>query len=155
MKSDAASISTIGIAGAAAVDTLTPAERSTRMSLVRSKDTKPELLVRRLAHGMGFRFRLHDGSLPGKPDLVFPGRRKVIFVHGCFWHRHGKCKNTRWPKSRLDFWKPKLEKNRARDQVNRRALRKLGWRVLVVWECQIENSEGLSRRIREFLDPAA
>jgi DNA mismatch endonuclease, patch repair protein len=125
------------------------------MSLVRSKDTKPELLVRRLAHGMGFRYRLHDASLPGKPDLVFASRRRVIFVHGCFWHRHGTCKNTRWPKSRLDFWKPKLEKNHARDQANRKALRKLGWRVLVVWECQIGNVERLSRRIREFLEAEA
>jgi DNA mismatch endonuclease (patch repair protein) len=121
------------------------------MGLVRSKDTKPEVLVRKLTHSMGFRYRLHDSSLPGKPDLVFPGRRKIIFVHGCFWHRHGTCKNTRWPKSRLEFWKPKLERNRARDLSNRKALRKLGWRVLVIWECQIEESERLRERIRHFL----
>lgn len=133
------------------MDTLTPAERSARMGLVRSKDTKPEVLVRKLTHSMGFRYRLHDSSLPGKPDLVFPGRRKIIFVHGCFWHRHGTCKNTRWPKSRLEFWKPKLERNRARDLSNRKALRKLGWRVLVIWECQIEESERLRERIRHFL----
>ncbi|MSV29128.1 MAG: DNA mismatch endonuclease Vsr [Bryobacterales bacterium] len=134
------------------MDTLTPAERSARMSLVRSKDTKPEMLVRRLVHGMGFRYRLHGRSLPGKPDLVFAGRRSVVFVHGCFWHRHGICKNTRWPKSKLDFWRPKLERNHERDVATRKALRKLGWRVLIVWECQLENLPRLSRRIRNFLE---
>lgn len=137
------------------MDTLTPNERSARMSLVRSKDTKPELLVRKLVHGMGFRYRLHDVSLPGTPDLVFADRKKIIFVHGCFWHRHGTCKNTRWPKSKLDFWKPKLEKNHSRDQANRKTLKKLGWRVLVLWECQIENAERLSHRIRQFLEAEA
>ena len=137
------------------MDTLTPNERSARMSLVRSKDTKPELLVRKLVHGMGFRYRLHDVSLPGTPDLVFAARKKIIFVHGCFWHRHGTCKNTRWPKSKLDFWKPKLEKNHSRDQANRKTLKKLGWRVLVLWECQIENAERLSHRIRQFLEAEA
>ena len=90
------------------MDTLTPAGRSERMSRVRSKDTKPEMIVRSLVHRMGYRYRLHDRSLPGNPDLVFPSRCKIIFVHGCFWHRHGKrCEFTRWPKSRLDFWRPK------------------------------------------------
>jgi len=104
---------------------------------------------------MGFRYRLHDVSLPGTPDLVFADRKKIIFVHGCFWHRHGTCKNTRWPKSKLDFWKPKLEKNHSRDQANRKTLKKLGWRVLVLWECQIENAERLSHRIRQFLEAEA
>ena len=94
---------------------MTRAERSERMSRVRSKDTGPELVVRRLIHGMGFRYRLHVHDLPGHPDMVFPRRGKIIFVRGYFWHRHGKCKNTRWPKSKLNFWKPKLEGNRARD----------------------------------------
>lgn len=134
------------------MDTLTPSERSTRMSLVRSKDTKPELIVRSLVHGMGFRYRLHDPSLPGKPDLVFPKSRKIIFVHGCFWHRHGTCKNTRWPKSRLDFWKPKLEQNHDRDRATQKALGRLGWRVLVIWECQITNEPRLSKRLQRFLE---
>lgn len=137
-------------------DTLTPNERSERMSLVRSKDTKPEMLVRRLTHGMGYRYRLHRRDLPGCPDLVFPGRRKVIFVHGCFWHRHGKrCPLTRWPKSKMDFWRPKLEANRARDKRNQRALRALGWDWLVVWECDLGDRESLRMKIKEFLDDGA
>jgi len=90
------------------MDTLTPAERSERMSRVRSKDTKPEIVVRRMVHEMGYRYKLHARKLPGSPDIVFPRLGKVIFIHGCFWHRHGTCKNTRWPKSKLKFWKPKL-----------------------------------------------
>src|SRR5450755_2355664 len=106
------------------MDTLTPSERSERMSRVRAKDTKPELVVRRLTHRLGFRYRLHVGTLPGKPDLVFPKRRLAIFVHGCFWHRHSAaCLLTRMPKSRLDFWIPKLEQNRKRDLLNQRKLR--------------------------------
>jgi len=133
------------------MDTLTPEQRSERMSRVRSKDTKPELIVRRLVHGMGFRYRLHVRDVPGQPDLVFSSRRKIIFVHGCFWHRHGTCKNTRWPKSRLDFWKPKLELNHARDAATRKVLRKLGWKVLVIWECQLKNLERTAERIDRFL----
>jgi DNA mismatch endonuclease (patch repair protein) len=137
------------------MDTLTAAERSERMRRVRSKDTKPEMLVRRLVHRMGYRYRLHDRDLPGTPDLVFRSRSKIIFVHGCFWHRHGRrCVYTRWPKSRLDFWKPKLEQNHERDKVVRRELRKLGWKVLVVWECQLKNSEALAERVRAFLEDA-
>ncbi len=121
------------------------------MSRVRAKDTKPELTVRSIVHAMGFRYRLHVRELPGNPDMVFPKRGKIIFVHGCFWHRHGKCKNTRWPKSRLDFWQPKLEANHARDAANRRALRKLGWEVLVVWECQLKNLEKTAERLERFM----
>ena len=134
------------------MDTLTPAQRSERMSLVRSKDTKPEMLVRRLVHGMGYRYSLHRRGLPGKPDMVFPSRSKIIFVHGCFWHRHGRCNYTRWPKSRLSFWKPKLEQNHRRDRANERALRRMGWRLLVVWECQLGDTEKLGRRIKGFLE---
>jgi len=134
------------------MDTLTPAQRSERMSRVRSKDTKPELTVRRLVHSLGYRYRLHGRKLPGNPDLVFASRRKVIFVHGCFWHRHPRCRNTRLPKSRLDFWRPKLESNRKRDLKNQRKLRRLGWRYLVVWECQTKNMERLSERIIDFLE---
>jgi len=123
------------------------------MSRVRGRDTKPEMLVRRLAHGMGYRYRLHRRDLPGSPDLVFPSRRKVIFVHGCFWHRHLEpdCKLARLPKSKLDFWGPKLETNRERDERNVVLLEELGWDVLVIWECQTKNRGQLQARIREFL----
>jgi len=121
------------------------------MSRVRSKDTKPELAVRRLVHRMGFRYRLHVRDLPGNPDMVFASRSKIIFVHGCFWHRHGKCKKTRWPKSGLDFWRPKLERNRARDRAIRGSLRKLGWDVMVVWECQLKNPGKTAEKIKAFL----
>lgn len=133
-------------------DTLTPSERSERMSRVRNKDTKPELAVRRLIHGFGFRYRLHRLDLPGKPDLVFPGRRKVIFVHGCFWHRHACCHLARLPKSRLDFWVPKLERNRKIDLLKQDELRCLGWEVLVVWECELRDREGLARKILNYLN---
>lgn len=135
------------------MDTLTTAARSERMSRVRSKDTKPEMIVRSLVHRLGYRYRLHDRSLPGNPDLVFPSRGKIIFVHGCFWHRHGiRCEYTRWPKSRLDFWRPKLDRNHQRDKVVKRELRKLGWRVLVVWECQLKNRDKLAGRLSAFLE---
>jgi DNA mismatch endonuclease (patch repair protein) len=133
------------------MDTLNSAERSKRMGLVRGKDTKPEMLVRRMVHAMGFRYRLHVKTLPGSPDMVFPGRGKIIFIHGCFWHRHGPCKNTRLPKSRLDFWLPKLEGNRARDAANRRILRRSGWEVLVIWECQLKNLVRTAEKINMFL----
>lgn len=134
-------------------DTLTPRERSERMSRVRGADTKPEMLVRRLAHAMGYRYRLHGKGLPGKPDLVFSSRRKVIFVHGCFWHRHPdkKCRLARLPKSRLEFWLPKLEGNRQRDEKNQIKLRELGWNAMVIWECQLRDKGALGERIREFL----
>jgi DNA mismatch endonuclease (patch repair protein) len=134
-------------------DTLTPSQRSERMSRVRGQGTKPEMIVRRLVHGMGFRYRLHSRELPGTPDLVFPGRGKAIFVHGCFWHRHPdpSCKLARMPKSRLDFWQPKLQGNRARDLRHRRELEALGWRILVVWECQMRDKEQLENKLRDFL----
>jgi len=122
------------------------------MSRVRSEGTKPEMIVRRLVHGLGYRYRLHGRSLPGTPDLVFASRKKVIFVHGCFWHRHPRCKNTRLPKSRLDFWKPKLEGNRRRDLRNQRKLRRLGWDFLVLWECETKDVEELAERIVAFLE---
>ena len=132
-------------------DTLTPNERSKRMSLIRGKDSSPELKLRRLVHGMGFRYRLHVKDLPGKPDLVFPSRRAVIFMHGCFWHRHPGCKLARMPKSKSDFWRSKLEGNRERDLRNQEMLKKLGWHVLVIWECEMENIEKVSNKVREFL----
>jgi DNA mismatch endonuclease (patch repair protein) len=124
------------------------------MALVRGTDTKPELLVRRIVHAMGFRYRLHAKELPGKPDLAFPRLRKVIFVHGCFWHQHKKrgCRLARLPKSRLDFWETKLEGNRLRDLKNRRLLRSLNWEVLEVWECELQNVDKLTSRLRYFLE---
>lgn len=134
------------------MDTLTPEARSERMSRVRSKDSKAELAVRSLVHGLGYRYRLHVSDLPGKPDLVFRPRKKVIFVHGCFWHRHENCKLARLPKSRQDFWIPKLEGNKLRDKRNQQALRDNGWKFLVIWECQIGDLERLAGRISRFLD---
>ncbi len=134
-------------------DTLTARQRSERMSRVRSKDTKPEIRVRRLIHGMGYRYRLHAKDLPGCPDLVFRSRRKVVFVHGCFWHRHDGCSRNRIPKSpeRQAFWRSKLDENARRDQVNQTALEELGWRVLVVWECETKDVSRLANRVRTFL----
>jgi|SRR5208282_94922 len=133
------------------MDTLTPSERSVRMALIRSRDTKPEIAVRSLVHGMGYRYRLHGKDLPGSPDLIFKAKRKVIFVHGCFWHLHRNCSNCRPPKSRRDYWKPKLERNAARDKQVRRRLRQLGWRCLVVWECELANRVRLSGKVSDFL----
>lgn len=135
-------------------DTLTPAARSERMSRIHGKDTQPEIKVRRITHGMGYRYRLHRGDLPGRPDLVFSSRRKVIFVHGCFWHRHPdtRCKLARLPKSRLDFWQPKLENNRTRDFENQKKLAEAGWQVLVLWECELRDASDLAQRVRSFLE---
>ncbi len=139
------------------VDNLSQSSRSERMSKIKSKNTKLELRVRRLIHGMGYRYRLHQRWLPGVPDLVFGPRRKVIFVHGCFWHAHDDpaCKLARLPKSRLDFWLPKLEGNRARDERNMAELRKLGWDALVIWECQTRNVDEMERQITQFLEHAS
>ncbi len=134
------------------VDSLTPKERSEIMARVRAKDTRPEMAVRRLIFALGFRYRLHERKLPGCPDLVFRSRRKVIFVHGCFWHRHTNCALARIPKSRVDFWTAKLEGNRQRDERNKRALTREGWKVLIIWECQIADAARLEARIRRFLD---
>ena len=133
-------------------DTLTPRERSRRMAAVHAKDTQPEMLVRRLLHRLGYRYRLHRRDLPGTPDLVFPSRRSVIFVHGCFWHRHDGCALARLPKSRLEFWQGKLEGNRLRDQRKIGELNEMGWRVLVVWECELKDKETLTQRLRHYLD---
>jgi DNA mismatch endonuclease (patch repair protein) len=138
----------------AMADTLTPEQRSERMSRIRAKDTKPEMVVRRLVHSMGYRYRLHRKDLPGRPDLVFPSRKKAILIHGCFWHRHPDpaCPLTRTPKSKLDFWGKKFAENQERDRRNLDALTRLGWRVLVLWECELKDKEPLSRKIRAFLE---
>lgn len=135
-------------------DPLSPHERSERMRRIGSSDTKPEMRVRRLTYALGYRYRLHRKDLPGSPDLVFASRRKVIFVHGCFWHLHERCQQYRLPRTRLDFWMPKLRANRDRDQRQQRALRELGWDVLVVWECETRDAEGLASRITSFLEGA-
>ena len=122
-------------------DSLTKAERSRQMSLVRSRNTKPEMIVRRVTFALGYRYRLHDHKLPGRPDLVFPSRQKVIFVHGCFWHRHRGCPKCRTPKTRVGFWTDKLEGNKRRDIQTKRMLTQLGWRYLVVWECETSDME--------------
>jgi DNA mismatch endonuclease (patch repair protein) len=121
------------------------------MSRVRSKNTGPEIAVRRLLHGLGYRFRLHRSDLPGKPDIVLPKYKTVVFVHGCFWHRHVGCKKTTTPKSRLEFWADKFERNIERDKRNRRFLTKLGWRVLVVWQCEARSPNRLARKVKRFL----
>lgn len=130
-------------------DPLSAAERSERMSRIRSTDTGPEMVVRRIAHRMGLRYRLHRADLPGKPDLVFPRRKKVVFVHGCFWHLHG-CKNYQLPRTRREFWMPKLEGNKKRDADNRRRLIEDGWEVLVIWECETRNEDEVRRLLGQF-----
>jgi DNA mismatch endonuclease (patch repair protein) len=121
------------------------------MSLVRSKDTHAEIIVRRLVHSMGYRYRLHDRRLPGTPDLVFAGRRRVIFIHGCFWHQHACTNGDRMPKSRVRFWRGKLLGNVARDRRAAGKLRRDGWGVLTVWECQLKDTKRLAKRIVSFL----
>lgn len=133
------------------MDTLTPEQRSAVMARVRGKHTGPELIVRSLAHSLGYRFRLHGKHLPGCPDLVFASRRKVIFVNGCFWHFH-KCKCFRMPKSRTEFWLAKLERNRLRDARSRAALKRAGWQAFTVWECQLRSVPTLKRRLVAFLE---
>ncbi|QNN45361.1 DNA mismatch endonuclease Vsr [Thermomonas brevis] len=132
------------------MDRLSPERRSWLMSRIRGANTKPEIQVRSLLHRMGYRFRLHRRDLPGTPDIVLPGRRVVVFVHGCFWHGHA-CKRTKMPKSREDYWLEKIEGNRRRDARKRKELRELGWKVVIVWECEIKRSERLARRMRATL----
>jgi DNA mismatch endonuclease (patch repair protein) len=132
-------------------DTLSPSERSQRMARVKAKNTKPEMFVRRIVHAAGYRYKLHDPNLPGKPDLVFGRRRKVIFINGCFWHSHSECSLARTPKSNFDFWSNKLQRNKARDEENIQKLNELSWEVLVLWECELRNSEVLVEKIKSFL----
>ena len=138
------------------MDTLTKTQRSKRMALVRGKDTSPELYVGALVRALGWRYSRHDRRLPGSPDLVFRTARKAVFVHGCFWHRHRsqRCKLARLPKTRLAFWLPKLESNARRDRRDSAALRRAGWSVLNVWECQLGKSEFVRRRLSKFLGHA-
>jgi DNA mismatch endonuclease (patch repair protein) len=134
------------------MEKLTKSERSALMSRVRSKDTKPELLVRSMIHRMGFRYRLHSTNLAGRPDLVFAGRKKIVFVHGCFWHGHNCRAGRNRPASRITYWNAKLERNMRRDRSNSARLRRQGWSVLAVWECQVRENDHLARRLKSFLE---
>lgn len=136
-------------------DKLSVTARSRNMASIRSKDMKPELAVRKLAHALGFRFRLHRKDLPGKPDLVFPKFKAVIFVHGCFWHQHDdpRCLDGRSPKSNLDYWGPKLARNLERDALSRAMLEMQGWRSLVIWECETKDARAMASKILGFLKP--
>jgi DNA mismatch endonuclease, patch repair protein len=133
-------------------DTISKEMRSANMSAVRSRNTQPEIRVRKIAHRLGYRFRLHTRKLPGKPDIVFPSRKKVIFVHGCFWHQHKGCSRASIPTSNSEFWRTKLARNMVRDAEQIVTIRKSGWRVLVVWECETKNERRLAARLRRFLE---
>ena len=133
-------------------DTVSPEVRSRVMSQVKSKGMKPEMQVRRLLHGLGYRYRLHRADLPGRPDLVFPSRRKVVFVNGCFWHKHSGCPQVRIPATNRDYWLPKLERNRARDERNIALLQEDGWSVMTVWECQLRDLPATTEGLVAFLD---
>ncbi|MFO1133742.1 MAG: very short patch repair endonuclease [Rhodoblastus sp.] len=132
------------------VDTRTKEQRRRIMQSVGTKDTGPEILVRRLLHSLGYRYRLNDRLLPGKPDIVFRSRRKAIFVHGCFWHGHG-CSKGKLPKSRIEYWGPKIDANRTRDRAVVERLQDLGWGCLTVWQCEVADTEALKARLVSFL----
>ncbi len=132
-------------------DRISPERRSANMARIRSKNTGPEMRVRKLAYRLGYRFRLHFKNLPGKPDLVFVGRRKVIFVHGCFWHQHAGCVDCSRPNSRRDYWLPKLEATKKRDSDSLLKLQNAGWQSLVIWDCETQDEQRLATMIMEFL----
>jgi len=132
-------------------DHVDPRKRSLIMAAVHSKNTGPELAVRKIVHSLGYRYRLHVDTLPGKPDLVFRSRRKVVFVHGCFWHRHRHCRYASSPTTRKKFWEAKFAANVARDRRTLRSLKRMGWRAMTVWQCELKKSERLIRRLNEFL----
>lgn len=133
------------------MDRFSRSQRSAVMARVKSKHTAPEMLVRRTAHALGFRFRLHRKDLPGNPDLVFAGKRKAIFVNGCFWHGHGCPRGARKPVNNAAYWSAKIARNVERDQRNKCALRSSGWRSLILWECELKDSAKLKRRLKSFL----
>ncbi len=131
---------------------LTPEQRSDNMRRIRGRDTGPEMIVRRLVHGLGYRYRLHRRDLPGKPDMVFPKRGKVIFIHGCFWHQHQGCSDGHQPRSNRGYWQTKLANNLRRDSEHMRQLEAAGWNILVIWECELADRAALTRRIQRFLN---
>lgn len=133
------------------MDTISPQRRSENMRRIRSSNTQPEMIVRSLLHGLGYRYALHRRDLPGVPDLVFPSRKKIIFVHGCFWHLHASCVDGRIPKSRAGYWRLKLLLNVKRDRKNLRRLRRAGWKIAKVWECETSQIDSLRKRLVEFL----
>ncbi len=140
------------------VDTIDPSRRSENMRRIRSTDTKPELRLRKLVYSLGFRYRLHRKDLPGNPDLIFASRRKVIFVHGCFWHQHEKCADGRIPRSKTEYWLPKLNRNVERDLSALIQLKQMGWGALVVWECELSSAGTIKQteeRVRHFLNEAS
>jgi len=136
------------------MDKLTPKQRSANMRSIKSRNTLPEIYVRRLLWKAGYRYRIHGVKLPGKPDIIFPIRKKVIFVHGCFWHQHplSECTDSRRPKSNTGYWGPKLDRNIERDATVLRDLDALGWQTLVVWDCQLREPAALLRSLQAFLD---
>jgi DNA mismatch endonuclease (patch repair protein) len=137
------------------VDMFTKAKRSEIMSRIGGKDTAPELRVRRMLHALGFRFRLHRDDLPGKPDIVLPRHRKILFIHGCFWHGHPGCPRSALPTTNRPFWEKKISGNRTRDRRVRGELRKLGWDVLVLWQCKLKDTQALADRLATFLGDKA
>lgn len=137
------------------VDRLDRVARSLLMGRVKRTGTKAELIVRSIAHRLGYRFRCDRGDLPGRPDIVFPGRRAVVFVHGCFWHRHEGCRRTTTPKTNEAFWAAKFARNVVRDRESLRSLSGLGWRTLVIWECEIRHREEVASRLKALLGPAS
>ena len=134
------------------VDTVSPEVRSRIMARVKSKGMKPEMAVRRLLHGLGYRYRLHKSDLPGKPDMAFPSRRKVVFVNGCFWHNHAGCPRVRIPATNREYWTAKLERNRTRDERNLALLAEQGWAAMTVWECELRDMPTAAERLTEFLE---
>ncbi|MGD0737568.1 MAG: DNA mismatch endonuclease Vsr [Terracidiphilus sp.] len=135
------------------MDKISPAQRSANMRRIRSVNTTPEIATRSLIHRLGYRFRLHRKDLPGRPDIVFASRQKVIFVHGCFWHQHSECREGRIPGSRSEYWLPKLQGNKKKDAAHRLELERSGWGVLEIWECQCGDEQSLAELIKEFLGP--
>jgi DNA mismatch endonuclease (patch repair protein) len=133
------------------MDTKTKKQRSENMRRIRSTNSIPEIIVRRIIYRLGFRYRLHNNKLPGRPDIILSGLKKIIFVNGCFWHQHKKCTDGHIPKSRLVYWKPKLERTVKRDRKNRELLKQSGWKTLVVWECETVNNKNLSKKVYRFL----
>ncbi len=133
-------------------DQISPEHRSWNMSRIRGKDTKPEKIVRSILHKSGYRFRLHRKDLPGKPDIVLPKYNTIIFVHGCFWHRHKNCRFAYTPKSRKEFWNAKFRDNKRRDKKNQKKLKNLNWRVITIWECQTRNLELIRKIIKKNLE---
>ena len=128
-------------------DHLTPEKRSWNMAQIKDRDTKPEMIVRSMLHRMGYRFRIHRKNMPGKPDIVLPKYKTVLFVHGCFWHRHRDCKFATTPKSNESFWKEKFDRNVANDRKHQQSLKQMGWQVIVVWECELTDMEQLIKKI--------